>query len=56
MPRFITDQCLQCGTCADLCPVGAIAEGDTKYFVDPAQCVDCGACQEACPAEAIEEQ
>lgn len=55
MPRFITDFCVACGTCAGECPVDAIKEGDI-YSIDPDQCIDCGACEEACPVQAIIEK
>ena len=53
MAHFITDDCLSCGACAEICPLGIIAEGDAKFVVDPDQCIDCGACEEACPIGAI---
>ncbi len=56
MPRFITDACFCCGTCAGECPVSAISEGDGKYVINPDECIDCGACEAACPAGAIEEK
>lgn len=55
MARFITDDCVSCGTCADKCPVDAISEGDDKYVIDADTCVDCGACEDACPNSAITE-
>jgi len=55
MPRIITDECLSCGSCADQCPVSAIAEGDGKYVIDADACIDCGACEDQCPASAIKE-
>ncbi len=54
MAYFITDACVSCGTCAETCPLGIIAEGDGKYVIDADQCVECGACAGACPIEAIE--
>ena len=55
MPRFITDSCIACGTCASECPVDCIKEGDI-YVIDPDACIDCGSCQEVCPVEAIVEK
>ncbi len=53
MAHQISDECVSCGSCASVCPVGAISEGDGKYVVDEATCVDCGACEGACPTGAI---
>ena len=53
MAYVITDACIDCGSCADQCPMGAISEGDGKYVIDADACVDCGTCADACPAGAI---
>ena len=55
MAYKITDACVSCGTCAGVCPVGAISEGDGKYVIDAGACLSCGACAGACPTGAIEE-
>ena len=55
MAYVITDDCTACGTCVDVCPAGAIEEGDPIYKIDPDKCVDCGQCADACPADAIKE-
>lgn len=52
MPRRITDKCIACGSCASVCPVECISEGDI-YVIDEDACIDCGSCQAECPTEAI---
>ena len=32
--RVIGDACIKCGSCASVCPVGAISEGEVKYPVN----------------------
>ncbi|WP_083439425.1 DUF362 domain-containing protein [Acetobacterium bakii] len=54
MAYKITDECIACGSCMDVCPVEAISEGDI-YVIDAAKCTDCGTCAEQCPVEAIVE-
>ena len=53
MARVISDDCVNCGTCAGECPVDAISEGDGKHVIDPDACIDCGSCEDACPVSAI---
>lgn len=53
MAYVISDACLSCGTCEGECPVGAIAQGDGKYEINPDLCLECGSCEAACPAGAI---
>lgn len=54
MPRVIFHSCIACGTCASVCPVECISEGDI-FEIDPEMCIDCGTCQEECPTDSIEE-
>lgn len=54
MPRVINENCIACGSCAAVCPVDCIAEGDI-YVIDPDACIDCAACEDACPVDAIHE-
>ena len=49
MAYVIGDACVNCGTCADACPLGIISEGDGKYVIDADQCVECGTCAAECP-------
>ena len=53
MAYAISDECISCGSCKDVCPVGAISEGDGKYEIDASACIDCGSCAGECPSNAI---
>lgn len=55
MAYTISDECLSCGACVEVCPVGAISEGDGKFVIDADACLDCGACAGACPVGAPQE-
>lgn len=52
-----TNGCYLCGTCAKLCPAGALAlrqtDGATKLTFNPGRCLDCHLCQDVCLAGAI---
>ena len=57
---IITEKCIDCGKCADMCRFGAISlNGPSNgtiaktYTVDPVSCEGCKVCVEFCPAEAI---
>lgn len=49
----ITDKCIGCGTCAEVCPQGCIESG-SLFRIEPEHCLHCGACFENCPAKAVE--
>ncbi len=51
--HYITDDCTNCGACADVCPVDAISDTGEVHAIDQDACTDCGACDDACPVEAI---
>ena len=53
MAYVIGGGCIMCGSCAGECPVGAIAEGDSHFEINPDTCMDCGACCDSCPNDAI---
>ena len=54
MAVVITDECIECGTCIEICPEEAIKEREEGgYYIDPELCAECLTCLEECPNEAI---
>ena len=49
----ITDKCIECGACKDVCTFKAIEEG-SPFKVNGNKCDDCGSCIMTCPVDAIE--
>ena len=48
------ENCVHCGACVSVCPVGAIAfEYDWRVRMDEKLCVQCGNCVTACPVKVI---
>jgi uncharacterized Fe-S center protein len=52
-PRIDPDACTGCGTCAEWCPEGSIAVGETAE-IDDATCIGCGECITACVDGAVD--
>ncbi len=46
-------QCIGCGTCVNICPVGAISLKNGKAVIDPNVCIKCCSCEGVCPVSAI---
>lgn len=47
----VDDQCLQCGVCAEVCPVGAVDPEDSRR-INIEKCITCCACIKSCPQNA----
>ncbi|WP_347707961.1 4Fe-4S binding protein [Clostridium sp. C2-6-12] len=47
------ESCINCGSCAEECPVSCISEGPGYYVIDKNACTECGDCVYICPTEAI---
>jgi ferredoxin len=53
-PAFISKRCIQCGICADRCPMGILAPDTGTYLNRAAEalCIGCMACVFHCPQKA----
>ena len=53
--RFDPDKCVQCGMCAEVCPVLRIemTEAGLRIRKGSPQCIHCGSCIAVCPSDAI---
>jgi len=47
----VSNDCAQCGICAEVCPVGAIAS-ENSNLIDNEKCITCCACIKNCPQNA----
>ncbi len=52
-PFVVTDACIGCGLCQELCPCGAVTLFDGRPAWTKPKCVRCLACLHRCPAGAI---
>ena len=51
----IGSECVACGCCVKVCPMGAVQVWKgVRAVVDTKQCVGCGKCAAECPASVIE--
>ena len=53
-PTFMSDMCIHCGICADVCPTGILSSetGDLRNPKDVRQCIGCMACVFNCDQKA----
>ena len=45
----VTEKCVKCGSCVDVCPSGAINNRRKPVYIDQEKCIKCGKCVEVCP-------
>ena len=50
----LKDQCIGCGTCEKVCPIGAISmivdgQGFRTPYIDGNKCINCNQCEKVCP-------
>lgn len=50
---WITNDCVSCGECLEVCTFKAIIPGE-PYSINGARCDECGSCVSVCPQESIE--
>ncbi len=49
----ITDNCMMCSTCVDVCPQNCIYSDNGIAVIKQENCLHCGNCYEVCPVDAI---
>jgi formate hydrogenlyase subunit 6/NADH:ubiquinone oxidoreductase subunit I len=52
VPEFNREACIECGTCADICPPKALGSGP-RPELDFDACLGCGLCAVHCPSDAV---
>ena len=53
-PQFIQENCMYCGACARICPVGALEVVRPELWkIDRDKCINCGRCVKVCRKSAL---
>ena len=50
---MITEKCIACGECEEICPKNAVKIKDERASIDYSKCIRCFCCHEVCPEKAI---
>ena len=50
---FITDACIGCGSCVEVCPQKCIITENIPYVIMQDHCLHCGNCMSVCPVNAV---
>ena len=53
---FITETCIGCKSCVEVCPQGCISAEAVPFVINQAGCLHCGNCMTACPVGAVEKK
>lgn len=53
---LITDACIGCQSCVEVCPQQCIAADDIPRVINQTNCLHCGNCLTVCPAGAVEKR
>ncbi len=51
---IISNRCIRCGRCAEICPRQIITSDETGFWPTYAKCIRCYCCHEVCPVKAID--
>lgn len=50
---WITNGCINCGVCAEICPLDAVAKENGVTSIKENVCINCGICIDYCPVHVI---